>query len=76
MGQYLLTHPVHIKIGGVAGGGTFKMAFQVANLEKPNSKFNTVVFSIFEAKDSWANLKTGLSPYRHQIKELKAGSWQ
>ena len=67
---------VHIKIGGDAGGGTFKMAFQVANLAKPNSKFNTVVFNIFEAKDTWANLKTGLSIYKEQIETLKAGTWR
>ena len=43
---------VHIKLGSDAGGGSFKMAFQIANLEKQNSKTNAVVFSVFEAKDS------------------------
>ena len=51
---------VHIKLGGDAGGGSFKMAFQVANLRNPNSKTNTVVFAMFHAKDTWANLKTAL----------------
>ena len=67
---------IHIKIGGDAGGGTFKMAFQVANLEKPNSKSNTVVFNIFQAKDTWSNLKTGLSVHINQIEELKLGTWR
>ena len=29
---------VHLKLGGDAGGGSFKMAFQIANLQHPNSK--------------------------------------
>lgn len=42
---------IHIKLGGDAGGGSFKMAFQIANVPKPNSKTNTVVFAMFHAKD-------------------------
>ena len=34
---------VHLKLGGDAGGGSFKMAFQIANLQHPHSKTNTVV---------------------------------
>ena len=56
---------VHIKLGGDAGGGSFKMAFQIANLRHPNSKTNTVVIAMFHAKDSWANLKTALVKYKH-----------
>ena len=55
---------VHIKLGGDAGGGSFKMAFQIANLDKPNSKTNTIVFTMFQAKDSWAILKTALQCYK------------
>ena len=47
---------VLIKLGGDAGDGSFKMAFQIANLRLPNSKSNTLVFAMFHAKDSWANL--------------------
>ena len=39
-------------IGGGAGDGSFKMAFQIANLRLPNSKSNTLVFAMFHAKDS------------------------
>ena len=46
-----IKNEIHIKIGGDHGGGSFKMSFQVANVENPNRKDNTVVFSIFEAKD-------------------------
>ena len=35
---------IHIKIGGDHGVGSFKMSFQVANVENPNRKDNTVVF--------------------------------
>ena len=52
------------------------MAFQIANLDKPNSKTNTVVFAMFHAKDSWANLKTALLPYKQQVNILKEASWR
>nr|XP_058961399.1 uncharacterized protein LOC131788329 [Pocillopora verrucosa] len=66
---------VHIKLGGDAGGGSFKMAFQIANLRLPNSKTNTVVFAMFHAKDSWANLKTALMKYKEQANTLKEATW-
>ena len=58
----LVHHPflydeIHVKISGDHGGGSFKMSYQIANVSNPNSKENTVVFSIFEAKDSRVNLK-------------------
>ena len=46
------------------------MAFQLANLDKPNSKTNTVVFCMFNAKDSWSNLHTALEQYREQDTQL------
>lgn len=67
---------IHIKLGGDAGGGSFKMAFQIANLDKPNSKTNTIVFTMFQAKDSWANLKTALRRYKSQVKILQEASWR
>ena len=67
---------VHIKVGGDAGGGSFKMAFQIANVQKPNSKTNTVVFAMFHSKDSWANLKTALLQYKQQVNILKESSWR
>ena len=66
---------VHKKLGGDAGGGSFKMALQIANLRHPNSKTNTVVFAMFHAKDSWANLKTALMKYKEQVKTLKEATW-
>ena len=39
-----IKNEIHIKIGGDHGVGSFKMSFQVANVENPNRKDNTVVF--------------------------------
>ena len=76
MGNAIPEDEVHIKVGGDAGGASFKMAFQIANVQKPNSKTNTVVFAMFHAKDSWANLKTALLQYKQQVNILKESSWR
>ena len=39
-----------IKSGGDYGDKSFKRCYQVANMQKPNSKNNTIVFNIFGAK--------------------------
>ena len=39
----LIKNEIHIKIGGDHGGSSFKMSFQVAHVENPNRKDNTVV---------------------------------
>ena len=51
-----MQNEMHIKIGGDHGGKSFKSCFQVCNTAHPNSKENTVVFSLFEAKDYRSNL--------------------
>ena len=71
-----MKYEIHIKIGGDHGGGSFKMSYQVANTTNPNSKDNTVVFSVFEAKDYRANLKVGLSRFKQQINELQSMQWE
>ena len=48
----------------------------MANTDNPNSKKNTFVFSLFEAKDSHFNLQTVLSKYADQIKELRKAQWR
>ena len=42
---------VHVKIGGDHGRQSYKESLRVCNTHNPNSKDNTVVFNIFEAKD-------------------------
>ena len=65
-----------LKIGGDKGGGTFKMSFQVANTPNPNSPENTIVFSLFEAPDSYSNLSIALQPYIEQISDLSTLEWR
>ena len=52
MHTFITPGEVHVKIGGDHGGNSFKMCYQIANINNPNRKENTVVFSLFEAKDS------------------------
>ena len=73
---YKFTDEIHIKIGGDHGGGSFKMSYQVANVTNPNSKDNTTVFSLFEAKDYRINLKTGLARFSDQINHLQEMKWR
>ncbi|XP_065643749.1 uncharacterized protein LOC136075205 [Hydra vulgaris] len=67
---------IHIKIGGDYGGDSFKMFYQVANLEKPNAKTNTTIFNIFEAKDYTTNLKISLTRFTSEIDFLQKMIWK
>ena len=57
-----------MKIGGDAGGGTFKINFQIVNILSPNSPQNTCVFAIFEAKDTTTNLQVALDRFQGDIR--------
>ena len=65
-----------LKVGGDKGGGTFKMSFQLANVENPNSPDNTCVFSIFEGPDSAVNLHVALDMYRQQLEMISSTTWR
>ena len=68
---------IHVKIVRDHGGGSFKMSYQICNTSKLNSKDNTVVFSLFEAKDKpRANMKIGLLRYKAQADILRSMEWQ
>ena len=43
---------IWLKVGGDHGGGSFKMSLQIANIESPNSKHNTFMICMANAKDS------------------------
>lgn len=43
---------IWLKIGGDKGGGSFKMSFQLGNVQNPNSPTNTCVFAVFEYRES------------------------
>ena len=47
-----------------------KLEFQLANLVKPNSSKKTVVFAIYEGKDTRNNLLTVLQQHADSLKEL------
>ena len=51
-------------------GGSFKMNFQIVNIEAPKSPQNTCVFSIFEAGDSTLNMHVALDRYKDDIEGL------
>ena len=67
---------INIKLGGDHRGGSFKINFQVCNTSRPNSKDNTTVFSIFEAKDLWSNMEIGISRFSKQVNELQTMEWE
>ena len=71
-----MNNEIHIKIGADHGGNSFKACYQICNINCPNNKDNTVVFSIFEAKDHRANMKTGMNIFKIQIDDLQQSKWR
>ena len=71
-----INEAVQVKIGGDHGGNSFKMSFQIANVKNPNSKENTIVFCMFEAKDYRSNLEVALNMFREQIDHLQSLLWK
>lgn len=65
-----------MKIGGDKGGKSMKTSFQICNTPNPNSVQNTVVFSVFEAKDTPVNLHVALDRYHDQVDTLQKHSWR
>ena len=73
--SFIKDNEIHVKIGGDHGGGSFKL-YQIANVSHPNSTDNTVVFSIFEAKDYRSTIKIGLTRFQQQINALQTMKWR
>ena len=67
---------LYLKLGGDHGQKSMKFAFQIGNLEKPNSSKKTVVFALFEGKDTRNNMRTIIERYKDQLEELKELKWQ
>ena len=65
-----------MKIGGDHGAGSFKMSYQIADVQSPNSTDNTIAFSIFEAKDYHSSIKTGLTQFQEQVKAFQSMTWK
>ena len=62
---------IWVKIGADKGGGSCKCTFQILNVKNPNAKDNTVIFNLFEAQDTYSNLKSALSNNIEQINQLE-----
>eukprot|EP00731_Ephydatia_muelleri_P000541 Em0001g541a len=67
---------VWIKIVGDKGGGTFKMSFQIVNIDTPNAVHNTCVFSCFAADDSVTNFHVALDRFKEQIEHMHGMKWR
>lgn len=67
---------IWVKIGGDKGGNSFKLTFQIVNVEHPNSPHNTCILLAFQASDSYTNLKVALVSYTSQISELQKTKWR
>ncbi|XP_038063035.1 uncharacterized protein LOC119733726 [Patiria miniata] len=65
-----------VKIGGDKGGSSFKMEYQIVNVQNPNSLQNTVVFACYEGNDSTQNLKRTLPKIASQINKLTEQQWR
>ena len=74
--SFIKVNEIHIKIGRDQGGGSFKLSCKIANVSHPNSTDNTVVISIFNAKDYRSNLKIGLTRFQEQINALQTIKWR
>lgn len=66
---------IWVKLGGDKGGGSTKFAFQILNVNHPNSATNTTVFAAFVAPDTAANIRTALTPFRDQVEDLEKNKW-
>ena len=72
---FIPRNEVHLKIGGDHGGGSFKMSYQIGNVNHPNKLVNTVIFSVFNNKDSRANLGIGLGRFKTHVSKLASMKW-
>ena len=70
------SHEIWIKIGGDKGGSSFKVSFQLVNVEKPNSVKNSTVFALFEAPDSVVNLHIALDRYKSVMTDIQKSKWR
>ena len=71
-----LNNELHVKLCADHGGKSFKACYQVINRNRPNNKDNTVIFSMFEAKDLRTNLRTGLGRFGPQVNQLQSSTWK
>ena len=61
---------VYVKRGGDHRQGSKKFEFQLANVNR------TVVFAIFEAKDTRSNLRVNAADLKDQLEDLQQTTWR
>ena len=66
---------IWIKFGGDHGKDSFKLTMQVVNVDKPNSKNNTIVLAMAYVKDSYDNLSIIMSDTNLQLENLAKLYW-
>ena len=66
---------IWIKVGGDHGGKSLKLCMQICNLQCPNAKENTVVFSCTTAKDYHHNLEQLTKLHTEQLNNLQNTQW-
>ena len=66
---------IWIKVGGDHGGKSLKLCMQICNLQCPNAKENTVVFSCTTAKDYHHNLEQLTKLHTEQLNTLQNTQW-
>ena len=75
-GGAIPAYEIYIKVRGDHGRGSFKFMLQVGNVKLPNSKLNTFMMAIINAKDSHKNLERILLPYKQQLDNLSKMTWK
>ena len=73
---FIPDNEIVVNIGGDHGGNSFKMSYQIANVNNPNRDSNTVVFSIFDGKDNLPNLRMCLDRFQAHITKLMNVTWK
>jgi hypothetical protein len=66
---------IHLKLGGDFGKQSFKISMQIVNLEKPNSKDNTIVIAMANIKDKYRNLEKFINLIKSQVECLQNLIW-
>ena len=68
---------IWVKIGGDHGKNSMKFTLQIGNIQKPNSKSNTIVIAMVEARDTHNNLDRFLDGgLGNDIHMLSSHTWQ
>ena len=65
-----------MKLAGDHGRDSFKISFQILNVEQPNSRYNTFIIGFAKVKDTYYNLKLMFDEFKENIHEIDKSEWQ